>query len=102
MSKAYWMVHVDVADPQAYERYRAHNAAAFSKYGARFLARGGKSTCVEGTARARHVLIEFADFETALACFHSPEYTEAMSYRQAPVSIADLVIVEGYDGAQPT
>lgn len=41
MTKAYWVAHVDITDPQAYEAYRAANALPFAKYGARFLVRGG-------------------------------------------------------------
>lgn len=101
MPKAYWIAHVDVADPVAYEAYRSANAAAFSKYGAKFLVRAGKAECVEGKARPRHVVIEFADYATAQACFHSPEYQAAIKHRLPPVGEADLVIVEGYDGPQP-
>ena len=42
MPKGYWIVHVDVRDPEVYQKYVKANAAAFAKYGARFLVRGGK------------------------------------------------------------
>jgi uncharacterized protein (DUF1330 family) len=100
MAKAYWIAHVDVADPEAYKAYVAANAPAFRKYGAKFLTRGGAATLMEGASRARHVVIEFKDAETARACYASPEYQHALTLRQ-PVSTADLVIVEGYDGPQP-
>ncbi|MBD3764441.1 MAG: DUF1330 domain-containing protein [Rhodobacterales bacterium] len=95
MPRAYWIAHVDVHDPRAYEAYRQANAAAFAKYGARFLVRGGPQEVVEGTARARSVVIEFADLATAQACYHSPEYQAALALRR-PVSDADVVIVQGY------
>ena len=44
MPKGYWIVHVDVRDPEAYQQYVKANAAAFAKYGARFLVRGGKQS----------------------------------------------------------
>lgn len=97
MPKAYWVAHVDVRDPVAYERYRAANAAAFAKYGARFLVRGAPQSQMEGHCRARTVVIEFADLETALACYRSPEYQAAKALRD-PVSEADLVILEGWEG----
>jgi len=97
MPKAYWVAHVDVRDPQAYEAYRAANAVPFAKYGARFLIRGGVGEVVEGTAKSRHVVIEFADYETAMTCYNSPEYQAAKALRD-PVSEGDLVIVEGYEG----
>ena len=98
MPKAYWVGHVSVEDPQAYEAYRQANAAAFAKYGARFLVRGGPQDIVEGGLRPRCVVIEFADLETAQACYHSPEYQAALALR-LPCSLADIAIVEGYETA---
>lgn len=97
MTKAYWIAHVSVDDPAAYEAYRQANAAAFAKYGGRFLVRGGPQTIREGNMRARSVVIEFADIDTARACYESPEYQAALRLRE-PVSQADLCIVEGWDG----
>ena len=68
--------------------------------GARFLVRGGKYENPEGTSRERNAVIEFPSYEAAVACWHSPEYQAALRLRE-PVSTADLVIVEGYDGPQP-
>jgi uncharacterized protein (DUF1330 family) len=100
MTKGYWIVHVDVRDPEAYQKYVKANGTAFAKYGARFLVRGGKHVVTAGEARARHVVIEFRDYETAIDCHNSKEYQEATILRDA-ASAADLVIVEGYDGPQP-
>jgi uncharacterized protein (DUF1330 family) len=100
MPKAYWVVRVDVTKPDAYKHYVAANAKAFAKYGAKFLVRGGQAESREGSARARNVVIEFKDYATARACYDSPEYRDAMKLREN-ASNADLVIVEGYDGAQP-
>ncbi|MGO4854303.1 DUF1330 domain-containing protein [Phaeovulum sp. W22_SRMD_FR3] len=97
MPKAYWIAHVTIDDPTAYEAYRAANAAAFAKYGARFLVRGGAQELVEGEMRPRSVVIEFADLATARACYQSPEYQAALALRQ-PVSTADVAIVEGWEG----
>jgi uncharacterized protein (DUF1330 family) len=94
------MVHVDVHDPEQYEEYRRRNGTAFSKYGARFLVRGGRSEIVSGTARARHVIIEFKDFETARACFFSPEYQEARTFSGG--ADFDTIIVEALDGPPAT
>ena len=40
------------------------------------------------------------DYETAVACYHSPEY-QALVKARAPHSQGDIVIIEGYDGPQP-
>ena len=97
MTKGYWVAQVDVHDPQAYAAYRQANAVAFAKYGARFLVRGGAGVVREGAARSRVVVIEFDSLATAMACYDSPEYQAAKALRD-PVSVADLVIVEGWDG----
>jgi uncharacterized protein (DUF1330 family) len=100
MPKGYWVGRVDVHDPEVYKDYVAANAAAFAKYGARFLVRGGRSEAPEGTPRSRNVVIEFKDYDTAVACYRSPEYVAAKKLRE-PASVADLLIIEGYDGPQP-
>jgi uncharacterized protein (DUF1330 family) len=100
MPKGYWIVHIDVTDPERSQQYVTANATAFAKFGARFLVRGGKHVVKAGAARARHVGIEVRDYETAIACHDSHEYRETAKLRDA-ASAADLVIVEGYDGPQP-
>ncbi len=64
------------------------------------MVRAGKFECVEGGSRSRNVVIEFPDYAAALACYRSPEYQANIKVRQ-PHAIADLVVVEGYDGPQP-
>ena len=100
MAKGYWIGRVDVRDPETYKSYVAANAAAFKKYGARFVVRGGQFENPEGSSRARNVVIEFPSYQAALDCWNSPEYKQALAIR-APVSEADMVIVEGYEGPQP-
>jgi uncharacterized protein (DUF1330 family) len=100
MTKGYWIVRVDIADPQAYQKYIAANAAPLRKYGARFLVRAGRFENPEGSSRVRNAVIEFPSYQAAVDCWHSPEYQEVMKLR-TPVSTADLVIIDGYDGPQP-
>jgi uncharacterized protein (DUF1330 family) len=100
MAKGYWIAHVDVTDPEGYEKYRAANGAAFAKFGGRFLVRAGAYVVAAGTAKTRHVVIEFPDYAAALACLESAEYRQAAVFRDA-ASLVDLVVAEGYDGPQP-
>jgi uncharacterized protein (DUF1330 family) len=100
MAKGYWIAHVDVKDEQGFKPYADANAAIFKKFGGRYVVRGGKYEGMEGQARSRNVVIEFADFATALACYRSPEYQENIK-RRLPHSTVDLIVIEGYDGAQP-
>jgi uncharacterized protein (DUF1330 family) len=99
MAKAYWIARVDVDNEQGYRPYMAANPAIFKKFGGRFVVRGGRFTVAEGQSRSRNVVIEFPDYDTALACFRSEEYQANIKVRQ-PHSIVDLIIIEGYDGPQ--
>jgi uncharacterized protein (DUF1330 family) len=100
LAKAYWIARVDVHDPETYKNYIASNQIAFAKYGARYLVRGAPFDPVEGSSRARNVIIEFRDLETARACYHSPEYQKGVPFRKASAE-ADVIIIEGYGGPQP-
>jgi uncharacterized protein (DUF1330 family) len=100
MAKGYWIGRVDVHNEEGYKAYAAANPAIFKKFGGRYVVRGGKYNGVEGECRSRNVVIEFPDYEAALACYRSPEYQANVKVRQ-PHSIAELIVVEGYDGAQP-
>ena len=100
MAKGYWIVRVDITDMEKYKAYIAANAKPLGEYGARFLVRGAPFENVEGSSRTRNAVIEFPSYQAALDCWRSPEYQEAIKLR-APVSTADLVIIEGYEGAQP-
>jgi uncharacterized protein (DUF1330 family) len=101
MQKGYWIVRVDVTDPEQYKEYVAANAEPLKKYGARFLARAGRYEIPEGSTRTRNTIVEFPSYQAAIDCWHSPEYQEALKLR-LPASTIDLVIVEGYDGPQPS
>lgn len=94
MQKGYWMVRVDITNPEQFKAYAAANATAFEKFGARFLARAGRFEVPEGATRSRNTIVEFPSYQAALDCWHSPEYQAALKLRQA-ASIIDLVIVEG-------
>ena len=50
MAKGYWIMRVDVSDPEVYKAYVAADAEAFRKFGERFLVRGG--ACERSRARA--------------------------------------------------
>jgi uncharacterized protein (DUF1330 family) len=100
MAKGYWIARVQVNNQEGYAPYAAANPAIFKKFGGKFIVRSGKFECPEGESRSRNVVIEFPDYATALACYKSPEYQANIKVRQ-PHSLADLVIIEGFDGPQP-
>jgi len=94
MTKAYWIVRVSVKNERNYPDYLAAAKPAFEKFGARFVVRGGRFEAMEGSSRPRNVVVEFKDYDTALACYRSPEYQAAREIRAANAD-ADFVIVEG-------
>lgn len=98
MSKGYWIFQTTITDPDTYRKYVERDGAAFAKYGARFLVRGGTFVVAEGNSRQRHVVIEFDSYAQAEACYRSSEYQEASIFRHAG-AITDLVIVEGMPAA---
>lgn len=94
MAKGYWIARVDVRDADGYPAYVETAKPAFERFGANFLARGGKTNAIEGPGRARNVIIEFPSFQHAVDCYNSPEYQDAVKIRQK-VADGEIVIVEG-------
>src|ERR1700676_476982 len=99
MAKGYWIVRVDVQNEDGYKAYAAASPAICRKFGARYLVRHGPFTDVEGQSRSRSVLVEFPDYEAALACYRSAEYQQNLKICQSH-SIGDLIVIEGFDGPQ--
>ena len=90
---AFWIAHVKVTDGEAYGRYAALAGPAIAKHGGVFLARGGRYVQLEGNDRPRNVVARFPSLEAAVACYHSPEYQEALSHARG-ASERDLMVVE--------
>ncbi|MFQ5993886.1 MAG: DUF1330 domain-containing protein [Acidiferrobacterales bacterium] len=92
---AYWLVQINVTNPNAFEEYKKRTPAALAKYGGRFLVRGGRMQELEGSGQyPRIVVVEFPSFDQALACYHSSEYREVKSFRENAAE-ARIVLVEG-------
>jgi uncharacterized protein (DUF1330 family) len=100
MAKGFWLAQIDVTDATGFTAYVEANQIAFRKFGARYLVRGDRHEAVEGRCRKRLVVVEFPDYATALACYRSDEYQRALALRRGHADV-DIVIVEGYGGAQP-
>ena len=94
MPKGYWIVHIEVRDPEIYQQYVKANGAAFAKYGARFLVRGGKHVVTRGKAPERNVVLEFESYDAARNYFHSEQYQAARALRAGAAEI-EMVLVEG-------
>lgn len=94
MPKAYWIAHVEVTDPETYGEYAKIATEAIEAHGGAFLARSGRYAQLEGTDRARNVVVEFPSLEDAVACYESARYQEAVSFAKRS-SKRDLMVVEG-------
>ena len=97
MPKGYWIANNIVHDAGKYEEYKALNAVAFKKYGAKFLVRAGEQQSREGDAHPRTVVLEFPSYQAAVECYVSSEYKKALQLRLG-IADSNLIIVEGYDG----
>ena len=91
---AYLVARVDVHDMEQYKQYTALSPAAIGAFGGEFIVRGGRYAGVEGASRERNVVIEFPDYDAALACYNSPEYAAAREIRQA-IADGEITVVEG-------
>ncbi len=97
MPKGYWIARITVREPERYPEYVKIATPAYERYGATFPVRGGQFVAVEGEARPRNVVIEFPNYQAAIDCYNSPEYTEARAIRQA-ISDGEVIIIEGFSG----
>ena len=92
---AYFIVDVDVKNPQAYEAYKQAAAASIAQYGGRYLVRGGKHEVLEGDWRpTRLVVLEFPSVDAATRWYTSPEYADVKPIRLEH-AVSDIVLVDG-------
>jgi len=94
MPKGYIVARATVTNPDAWAKYAAKAGEAMKKYGGNPIVRGGRCETVEGEGVARNVVIEFANYDAAMAYARSPEYAEAKKLRQGAGTL-DIVVVEG-------
>ncbi len=93
---AYWVARSRIDDPLEYKKYTDLVPQIIASFGGKILARGGPYRIMEGPENfTRFVVIEFASMEAAVACFESPAYVAAASYRRAGAGVVENVIVEG-------
>ncbi len=92
---AYVISDVSINDPEAMERYRTPAAASIAQYGGRYLARGGPIERLEGEWTPQTIIIvEFPSIEQARTWYRSPEYADALAFRNQALK-RDLILVDG-------
>ena len=92
---AYIIVDIDIHDAAGLEEYRKQVPATVTKYGGRFIVRGGKFETLEGSWQPKRVVVlEFPSTEQAKQWYDSAEYRplKAMRFK---ASTSSLVLVEG-------
>lgn len=92
---AYFIVDLEVTDPEGFAEYRQQVPATIAQYGGRYLVRGGATETLEGTWQPKRVVIlEFPTVEQAKRWYDSEEYRapKALRFRTAK---ANLILVEG-------
>jgi uncharacterized protein (DUF1330 family) len=94
MPKGYVIARVDIKDPEAYARYAVAATKAIAAHGGTALARGGRHEALEGLARGRNVVLEFASYDLARSYYRSAEYQAAKALREGAAEL-EMVLVEG-------
>jgi uncharacterized protein (DUF1330 family) len=80
----FFVVEVQVHDPEAYKAYTAETPGMIAKYGGKWVIRGGAVTPVEGGwDPGRIVVVEFPDEAAFRAFYWSDEYQELLKIRFA-------------------
>ena len=92
---AYVIGEIEVTDPVTYEEYRKQVMAVVTKYGGRFIVRGGKVESLEGGWTPKRVVaLEFPSMAQAQKWYRSPEYAPLIELRKK-ASRGKLILVEG-------
>jgi uncharacterized protein (DUF1330 family) len=92
---AYFIVDIDTHDAAGLEEYRNQVPATLTKYGGRFIVRGGKFERLEGTWQPKRlVLLEFPSVEQAKRWYDSEEYRPLKAMR-LKASSSNLILVDG-------
>jgi uncharacterized protein (DUF1330 family) len=92
---AYVVGEIEVTDPATYEEYRKQVPAVVTKYGGRFIVRGGPVHHLEGQWQPKRVVVvEFDSVERAKAFSDAPEYAQAKAIRHR-TSNSSVIVVEG-------
>ena len=97
MAKAYWVAcYRSISNPDALAAYAKLAGPAFSKHGAKYLARGDAAQAYEAGIKQRIVIVEFESVAKAVAAHDSADYQAALKVLDNGVE-RDLRIVEGLE-----
>jgi uncharacterized protein (DUF1330 family) len=91
---AYLIVEHIITDAAKFEEYRTKVGPMISKYGGRYLTKGGSHKFPEGShwKPERVVIIEFPDMDSLNRWYRAPEYQPLIALRKACTSDLDMLI----------
>ena len=93
--KGYWVcIYEKINDTEKLKQYAVKAKPAVEKFSGKFLVRGGKNRTNEGIESPRIVIVEFANYNSAVECYDSAEYKVAHDILNGHV-IRHHQIVEG-------
>jgi uncharacterized protein (DUF1330 family) len=96
MKKGYVLLQVNVNDPKVFKKYPELSEKIISKFGGKYLFRGGEFEVLEGSWDfKRNVLLEFENISKAQEWYNSSDYQEALKIRSNSAT-SNLIIIEGY------
>ena len=97
MPKAYLVAcYREVKNPDALAAYATLAGPTVSANGGRILARGGRVKSLEGGIEERTVIIEFDDFDAAVAHYNSDDYQKAI-VALGDAALRDMRVVEAVE-----
>jgi len=92
---AYLIANLQVKDPERFNQYREQVSPMITRWGGRYLVRGGAVQVVEGDPGLhRLVILEFPSMERLREWYHSAEYAPLLALRSASAA-CDVAFVEG-------
>jgi len=97
MPRAYVISDVALKNDNTATAYRALAARSIAAFGGRYIVRGGAVEILEGAWQPSMIVIaDFPDISTARAWYASPQYAEALAFRDEALT-RNLILVEGVD-----
>lgn len=98
----YIVVSIDIHDPEQMKAYSERVPSVIKAFGGRYLARGARTTSIEGDFPLRGItILEFPSLEAAQRFWESAEYRECKALREK-CSTGRAAILSGTPGEAPT
>ena len=92
---AYFIVDLDITDPEGFREYQQRVGATIEQYGGKYLVRGAVGETVEGDWQThRLVMLEFASVEQAKQWLDSDEYGAIKGIRHRTTH-TQAILVQG-------